>query len=70
MTDSEIISALKFRTFPKELKLSEYEYIHDVQTFVETNISIVEKTENKAIKEPYMNELRILYKKLSQYDRR
>ena len=64
MTDEEIISALKFRTFPKELKLSEYEYIHDVQTFVETNISIVERTENKAIKEPYMDRLRRLFEKL------
>lgn len=51
MTDSEIISALKFRAFPKELKLSEYEYIHDVQLFVETNIAIVENTNNWRIKE-------------------
>ena len=64
MTDSEIISALKFRTFPKELKLSDYEYIHDVQTFVETNIAIVENTNNWRIKEPYMDRLRRLFEKL------
>lgn len=65
MNPTEIIQQLNSMELPKEIQISEWEYVSDVRLCIDTQVQLMEQAGPKALQTPAWERLQRLYKVLT-----